>query len=119
MTRTERRSRRPRRGVFLVQAMVLVMILAITATGMLWLSFGRRVLISRADESESSQQLASGAQSLAQACLDGTTYGRTDCSVPPAAAACFPSAISGRSVSITASGAPPRCRLQVIVSDQQ
>ncbi|MCX5795198.1 MAG: hypothetical protein NTY77_06885 [Elusimicrobia bacterium] len=114
MTRTESR----RRGIFLLQTMVLVMIMGIVASGMLWLSFGRHVLLSRANESESSQHLASGVQSLVQACLEGTTYGITDCRVPHAAAACFPSSIAGKSVQVSSLGAPPNCQLSVTVNDK-
>jgi hypothetical protein len=98
--------------------MVMVMIMAIVATGMLWLSFGRHVLLSRANESESNEQLAAGAQSLVQACLDGTTYGSAGCSVPPAAVACFPSSIAGKSVQVSSLGSPPNCQLSITVNDQ-
>jgi len=97
--------------------MVLTMILAIVATGMLWLSTGRHVLLSRANSSESNQQLAVGVGSLVQACLDGTTYAQTDCSVPAAASACFPSSIAGKSVQVASSGNWPDCRLSVTVND--
>jgi len=98
--------------------MVLVMILALVATGMLWLSFGRHVILTRANASESDQQLALGVQSQVQACLDGTAYGSEDCSVPAAAKACFPATIAGRSVQVLSAGTPPNCQLSVIVNDQ-
>ena len=119
MTRTESRfPRGRRRGLFLLQTMVLVMILAIVATGMLSLSFGRHVLLSRANESESDHQLAAGAQSLVQACLDGTNFGKTNCHVPHAATGCFPSSIAGKSVRVLSSGYPPYCQLSVTVNDE-
>ena len=92
--------------------MVLVIILAIVAAGMLWLSLGRHVIIGRANESESNQQLALGVQSQVQACFDGTTYGQTDCTVPPSAQACL------ASHSLPASpngGVWPNCTLAVSV----
>jgi hypothetical protein len=97
----------------------MVMILAIVAATMLWLSFGRHVLLSRANESESDQQLALGIQSQVQACLDGTIYGKTDCSVPAAAAACFPANIAGKSVQISSPlGNWPNCQLSITINDQ-
>ena len=98
--------------------MVLVMILAIVAAGMLRLSFGRQVLLNRANESESYQQLAAGVQSQAQACLDGTTYGQTDCGMPAAAAVCFPASIGGKTVQVSSLGTWPNCQLSVTVNDQ-
>jgi hypothetical protein len=98
--------------------MVLVMILAVVAAGMLWLSSGRHFLVSRANESESGQQLVSGAQSLVLACLEGTTYGTVSCGLPGAAVSCFPSSVAGRSVLVTSAGSPPNCRLSVTVNDR-
>ena len=119
MTRTESRFLwRRRRGLFLLQTMVLVMILALVATGMLWLSFGRHVILTRANVLESDQHLALGVQSQVQACLDGTAYGSADCSVPAAAKACFPATIAGRSVQVLSAGTPPNCQLKVTVNDQ-
>jgi hypothetical protein len=120
MTRTEPRRRGSRRGIFLVQTMVLVLILAIVATGMLWVSFGRHILISRANAAESDQQLAAGVQSQVQACLDGTTYGSVNCAIPAAAAACFPASIGGKTVKVSSpsSKSPPNCQLSVTVVDQ-
>jgi hypothetical protein len=118
MTRIDTRLRRRRRGIFLLQTLVLVLILAIVSTGMLWVSFGRHILISRANEAESDQQLAAGAQSQVLACLDQTTFGSVDCRVPRAAAACFPASIAGKKVQVSSSGAPPNCQLSVTINDQ-
>lgn len=94
----------------------MIVILAIVGTGMLWLGFGRHVLLSRANTSESSQQLALGVLSLAQACLQDTGYGNADCSLPPLAG-CVPASVGGRSVSVSSAGSPPDCRLSVTVGD--
>ena len=95
----------------------MVMILAIVATGILWMSFSRHVLLSRANESESNQQLAAGAQSQVMACLDGTDYGKPDCSLPASAVACFPASVESRTVSVTSSGSPPNCQVAVTVNE--
>lgn len=96
--------------------MVLVMILAIVAAGMLWLSFGRHVLLSRANASESNQQLAAGVQSQVLACLDlnATTYGTSDCTVPNA---CLVTSIAGVNVTVSSVGSAPNCQLTFTVSD--
>jgi hypothetical protein len=110
-----------RRGVFLVQAMVLVMILAIVAAGMLWLSFGRHVLISRANAAESDQQLAAGVQSQVQACLDGTTYGSTDCSqgtLNNLLSNCgLPATIGGKTWSASTNNQPGSCTFNITIND--
>lgn len=116
MTRTEGHRRR-RRGFFLVQAVVQVVILAIVGAGMLWLGLGRHILLSRANESETGQQLASGAQSLVLACLDATDFGSSDCGLPAAAVACFPASVAGRGVTVAAAGTAPDCRVTIRINE--
>ena len=106
--------RRP--GVFLIQAMVFVVLMALMATLVLWVSLGRHMLVHRANVSDSQKHLAMGVESQVQACLEGTLFGRTNCSLP-ASAECRPMEIGGRTVTVSASGDPPDCRLQIKVAD--
>jgi hypothetical protein len=121
MTRTDSPLRGGRRGVFLVQAMVLVMILAIVAAGMLWLNFGRHVLISRANAAESDQQLAAAVQGQVMACLDGSTYGSADCSqgtLDGLLKACsIPATIGGKTWSISTNNQPGSCQFNITIND--
>ena len=97
-----------RRGSFLAQAMVFTVIVAMIASFVIKLSFGRRVLLSRVNSSEAARQRVLGAESFVNTCLEDTAFGAADCLLP---AACRPPALDGRAVVVTAGGTAPDCRL--------
>lgn len=104
------------RGSFLAEAMVVVVLLALIATMTLKLAFLRKVAAHRADESAAGRQRVLGVESHMNACLEGSDFGRTSCALP-AVPGCPMAQIDGKSVTVTTSGSPPDCRLNISVED--
>lgn len=100
------------RGSFLAQAMIFTVIVALIASLIIKLSFGRKVLLNRVNSAEASRQRLLGAESYINSCVDGTTFGQSTCLLP---AACRPPAIDGKAVTVTITGSAPDCKLTISV----
>ena len=107
-----------RRGSFLAQTMVLVVLMALVGTIFLRLTFGRHVAVTRANDSNVKRQLGLAVESRIYSCLETTTYNQPggDCVIP---AACNPAAIDGKSVTVRSLGsAPPNCDpIEITIGD--
>jgi hypothetical protein len=110
------------RGSFIMQALVMVLLLAIIATGVMQMTMGRYTMARRVTSAEEAKQIAKELHSRATACLLDTGA-EQNCAVNGTTQACFNQAIadvlqsSGRAARITFSGAPLACDLQVEVDD--
>ncbi|OGR58018.1 MAG: hypothetical protein A2X36_16350 [Elusimicrobia bacterium GWA2_69_24] len=104
------------KGGFLVQAMIMVVLLALIGTGLIQIIFGRRILLRKANAADAFRQRAFGIESQVRACLDATDFGYKNCSLA-AAPTCIPAAIGGKSVTVTAGGSPPACTLNTRIGD--
>ncbi|MDD5656973.1 MAG: hypothetical protein PHF00_06930, partial [Elusimicrobia bacterium] len=76
----------------MASALMMIVFLGIIAALILRLSFGRHIMVSRANASENMRQLGLAVQSQAAACLEGTNFGGGACDLG-AAAACMPASI--------------------------
>jgi hypothetical protein len=112
MPRIDRR----RAGAILLQAIVMIMLLALIASAMIRCLFARALVVHRAQELDSGRQLARAAESQIYACLDGTSFGadRASCDVS-AHRACLPSELDGHAVSVSASWSGGDCALSVSI----
>jgi hypothetical protein len=92
--------------------------MAFVAALMMKVMLGRQIMIHRANASDNSRQIASAAERLVAACLDGNNaFGSTNCTLPNLAACGVPSSIGGHPITVTAAGNPPTCRIQIVVGD--
>jgi hypothetical protein len=115
MRRTKRR-RDGERGSMLAQTMVFVVLLALIASQVLHLAYGRRVLVQRVNSSEAGRQRLLGVESHVHACLEGTAFGRTTC-VFPVGPGCPLDSIDGKAVTILTSGTAPDCAIKITIAD--
>lgn len=104
--------RNNRRGSFMMQALLIVAVIALVSSLLLKLAYGRRVTAHRANESQAGRQRLLGVESYLNACLEGTGFGQSHCSLP---AGCPPAELDGRQVRATASGTAPNCALNISV----
>lgn len=116
---------RGERGSFLVQALVLVVLLALISSATVQFTLGRATVVGRVSSTEDLRSLGQSAESLLLACLEGTglDQGPAGCSqvaLEAALSACkFPKTLGpdARPVSVRVARSSPSCQLQVQVLD--
>ena len=100
----------------LAQTMVFVVLIALIASQVIQLAYGRRILVQRANSSEAGRQRLLGVESHVHACLEGTSFGRTTCTFP-VSAGCPLSEIDGKAVMIRTSGTAPDCSIKISIEN--
>lgn len=110
---------RGRRGVYLLQTVVFVIILAMAVSVLMHLSLGRFVVSGRMEEGQRARSVARAVESRVQACLSGSSYGSPSCALTAAQQTCIPTptTIDGRAVTVTGSGTSPNCNISIDVGD--
>lgn len=107
-----------RRGVILLQALVLVMLVALVAVAVVECVFGRFMVVHRVNDAAAKRELARGLQSRVDACLAESSFGDSAalCDLGPYRS-CIPRVIEGHPASVTASWSGGRCALSLSVED--
>lgn len=119
--------RSDRRGAFLAQTTVLVVLLVFVATLILKLVLGRATIVHKSVDSEKKKLAAQAVQSKINSCLaEGTVpFGKAVCSsaIPMAVGQlttyqqCFQS-LPGMSYDVRVGGTPPACTFEIDIKDE-
>ena len=111
---------RSERGIFLLQVVILVLLLGYMTSMLFRMTLGRHVAVHKVNTTTTTRFLMQAVESQVQACLEGSSFGRTTCSLP---SGCLPSTVQDpktgkiRAVSVRSSGSAPNCRLDMEISD--
>ncbi|HVE12649.1 MAG TPA: hypothetical protein VNI01_04590 [Elusimicrobiota bacterium] len=105
-----------RRGLFLVQTVVMVMLFAVIAGLVMELALGRATVVGKVSSQQLNRFTAKAAESKVLRCLEGTSVGASTCA-PGSASACFPTEVNGQKVTVTISGTAPACAINISVQD--
>lgn len=105
------------KGIFLVQAMVLLLLLAILSSMILRMNLSDHMGAVQRQRSRQGNQASLGILSRFHACVSGSDFGRTTCSMTAAQSACLPSSVDGRPVVLLVSGTAPDCAVTVKIGD--
>ena len=113
---------RNERGSFLLQALVLIFILALMAAMMLELVFGRTVAVAKMSSTQGTDFVTQTAQNMAYSCLAGSAVPvENSCSnadLQSALGACgYPASIQGRGVSVSIGASGGLCQLRFSIAD--
>lgn len=109
--------RRGEKGMFLVQAMVLLVLLAVLSGMMVRMNLSRHLGAAKRQSSRQDSHSGLGALAQFQACVAGSDFGRGTCALTAAQSACWSSTVGSSAVSISVSGTAPDCEVTIRAGD--